>query len=257
MSSKLRVALLVSGGGTTMAAILHAIDTCRLVGVQAALVVASKPEINAIARAREGGVSDRNVVVLRRKEFDSPDAFGEALLRECKLRDVHLIGQYGWLPLTPKIVIESYPNMIINQHPGPLDPGRPDFGGKGMYGIRVHDARIRFLRETAAAVQNDLDNSECWHHFRTLVTCHRVVEEFDKGAILGEEIVQADPDDTAEVLQARALPKEHALQIRMLQAFANDQVTEWPQRIRPLVHPDHHAVLERVKQEAILRYPHG
>ncbi len=131
-NSSLRIALLISGGGTTMREILRATKDGRLPHVIPALMIASREDASGIEKAHEEGMADRNIVVLKPKAFGSPSAFGAAIISACRNRGVDLVGQYGWLPLTPPNVIEAYENMIVNQHPGPLDPGRPDFGGEGM-----------------------------------------------------------------------------------------------------------------------------
>src|SRR5437588_342377 len=81
---------------------------------------------------------------------------------------------------------------IINQHPGPLDPGRPDFGGKGMFGRRVHAARLLFVNQTG-------------HDFWTEATSQRVAENFNEGPVLNRKQLNILPDDTVETLAARLL----------------------------------------------------
>ena len=170
------------------------------------------------------------------------ETFGEEIIKECKKREVNLIGQYGWMVKTPDNVINAFPNMIINQHPGPLDPnGNGDFGGAGMFGMRVHQARLCFVRKV-----ND--------NFWTEATTHRVTSEFDKGAVLKRKQVPILPDDTAETLQARVLPVEHEVQIETLQDFANGTVSEF-KRENPLILKDEKKILEECKKLAKKMYP--
>jgi phosphoribosylglycinamide formyltransferase-1 len=134
--------------------------------------------------------------------------------------------------------------MIINQHPGPLDPGRShDFGGHGMFGKRVHYTRLNFVKET---------NKNWW----TEATCHRVTAEYDKGAILDRIQVEIKENDTVESLADRVLLAEHALQIKVLEDFANKSIQEW-QRPEPLVKNYEEKILTRLKEEAIKLYPNG
>ncbi len=207
----MRVALLISGSGTTAESIIRATQDGRLAGVEIACVIASSTEAGGIERTKKAGVPEKDVLVLSPKSFSSREEFGEAIIKECRARGVDFVGQYGWLVKTPENVIEAFEGRIANQHPGPLDPGRPDFGGKGMFGRRVHAARLFFVR----AVNRD---------FWTEATAHRVVAEYDKGAVLCAKQVPILPDDTPESLQARVLPVEHEVQIETLAMFANPAV---------------------------------
>lgn len=255
-TGKLRIAMLVSGGGTTMAAILNSIRTGFLPCVEPALIIASKDQIGAIEKAHMGGIAEKDIVVLRRVAYDSPQAFGEAILHECQKRGVDFIGQYGWLVKTPTNVIAAYPNMIVNQHPGPLDPGRPDFGGVGMYGRRVHCARLYFVRETAKPTQRNTKNHSYWRHHFTEAVCHRVSPEYDKGPLIKLTTIPINTDDTVETLQARLLPFEHMVQVEALLDFSHGKVKEQP-RAEPLIHPEDYPILEQAKKIAINLYPKG
>lgn len=255
MNSKLRIAMLVSGGGTTMAAILNSIRTGFLSQVEPALVIASRNKIGAIEKARIGGVSEKDIVIFRRAAYDSPHAFGDAMLNECARRGVDFIGQYGWLVKTPTNVIEAYPNMIVNQHPGPLDPGRPDFGGIGMYGRRVHCARLFFVWATARP-EYRYPKYAYWNHFFTEAVCHRVLPEYDKGALIKRTTIPINPGDTVDSLQARVLPCEHMIQVETLRDFSHGKAEERP-RTEPLIRPEDYNILEWAKEIAIKVYPKG
>ena len=239
----MRIALLISGGGTTAAAIITACQTGRLKNVTPVLVIASKPDIDGIARVKAAGMDANNVIVLPPKQFNSPGAFGTAILKECTGHKVEFVGQYGWLALTPANVIKRYAGKMTNQHPGPLDIGRPDFGGAGMYGRRVHAARICFVKKT---------NRDFWSE----ATAQRVGINFDAGAVLKTKPVPILPDDTPETLAARMLPVEHEVQIALLQDFANGTVNE-VKREQPLVLPEEEYILAECKKWAIEKYPNG
>jgi len=143
----MKIALLISGGGSTMEAIIKAVQNGVLKNIEPVLVISSKKDAGGIEKARALGIKNEDILIIRPKDFLSREDFGEKIISECKKRNVDFIGQYGWMVLTPENVIREYKNMIVNQHPGPLDMGEPDFGGKGMYGLRVHQARIEFVKK--------------------------------------------------------------------------------------------------------------
>lgn len=240
----MNIALLISGGGTTMEAMIKAARDERLSGIEPVLVIASKPDAGGIAKARALGVAEKDSLVLSPKSFEHPEKFGEAIQEECRARGVEFIGQYGWLAKTPENVCKAFEGMIVNQHPGPLDPeGDGDFGGLGMYGMRVHEARLQFVRTV---------NRDFW----TEATSHRVTKNFDEGAIVKRKQVTVLPDDTAESLQTRVLPVEHEVQIETLRDFAQGTVSEFHRKIPLVLHGEEH-VLEESKKLAIQKYPRG
>jgi len=226
-----------------MAAIIKASQSGVLKDVTPALVIASRENAGGIEKARNLGINDENILIIKPRDFATPEAFGEAIIKECEKRNVDFIGQYGWLAKTPENVCQKFEGMIVNQHPGPLDTGRPDFGGIGMYGMRVHQARLSFVFKT---------NRDFW----TEATAHRVTAKFDEGKIVKRKEVKIFPDDTAESLQARVLPVEHEIQIEVFRDFANSTVKEFT-RLDPLVRDDEIQILEECKKLAIEKYPKG
>ncbi len=239
----MRIALLISRGGTTMEAIIKATKDGILKDVVPALVIASKENAGGIKKAKDLGILENNIIVLNPKNFSTPEAFGETILHECRAHDIDFIGQYGWLAKTPANVCNAYKGMIVNQHPGPLDTGRPDFGGEGMYGLRVHEARLEFVQKT---------NRDFW----TEASAHRVTVNFDEGKVVKRKQVEILPDDTAESLQARVLPIEHQVQIEALRDFVNGTVEEFS-REEPLVRNGEEEILEECKENAKKLYPNG
>ncbi len=243
----LRLALLISGGGTTARAIIRACKDGVLTGLaEPVCVIAGKSGIGGIAKALEDGIDRKNIAVVERRNYPTPQLFGEMILAECRKRDVNFVGQYGWLPLTPANVTQEFEGRIVNQHPGPLDPGHPDFGGQGMYGSRVHAARLLFSRMTCAKDEPQ------W----TEVVAHRVTPEFDRGSVVHAERVPILPKDTVEDLQARALEVEWRVQIEALRMFAQGRIVGQA-RAERLVPPHQRPALEIAKQMAILLYPNG
>lgn len=247
-SKKLRLAAFISGGGTTMQAVFHA---CRIGGVlhaliEPVLVIASRPDAGGIEKARAAGLRDDQIAVVRRKAFPTDETFGEELLRQVTAARADVIGQYGWLKWTPANVVRGFPGTMINQHPGPLDPGHPDFGGDGMFGMRVHAARLVFVHAIAR-------RDQLW----TEATAQFVDPVFDRGALIATQRVPILPDDTPETLQARVLPYEHATQINALRLLAHGEVRPLDRRGERLVLPKEIPLLEAAKRAAFELYPHG
>src|SRR3989344_1245413 len=117
----MKICLLISGGGTTMQAIIKACQEGRLKNVEPVLVISSNPEAGGIAKVRALKINDKDILVINPKDFENREAFGETIIKECKKRGVNFIGQYGWLVKTPENVLNEYKGMIVNQHPAPLD----------------------------------------------------------------------------------------------------------------------------------------
>jgi len=239
----MKIALLISGGGTTMEAIIKATQNGMLKNIVPALIIASKENAGGILKAKALGISEKDILTINPKNFKNREEFGEKIIEECKKRGVDFIGQYGWLIKTPENVCKAYKGMIVNQHPGPLDTGKSDFGGVGMYGMRVHQARLEFVRRTN-------------HDFWTEATTHYVTTNFDEGKIVKRKQVLILPDDTAESLQKRVLPIEHEVQIETLQDFANNTVSEFKRKI-PFVLPGEEKILEECKESAKKLYLNG
>ncbi len=242
-NNKVKLALLISGSGTTMEAIIKATRDGRLPNVEPALIIASDPLAGGIAKAHALHIKEQDILVMHPKDFKTRKEFGEKIIEECKSREVDIIGQYGWMIKTPENVINVYEGRIINQHPGPLDTGRPDFGGAGMFGLRVHQARLEFIKKA---------DSEFW----TEATAHLVTKEFDQGVIIKRRQVPTLKYDTAETLSRRVLPVEHEVQIEALKDLSSGNV-EIFQRETPLVFPGEEELLEECKEIAKKMYPNG
>ena len=176
----LNIAVLVSGGGTNLQAILDSQAKGENPNGCVKLVVASKPGVYALERAAKAGVES---CVVRRKDFDTPEAFDEALLQVLKEHKIDLVVLAGFLSVLGHKVVSAYPNRILNVHPALI----PSFCGTGMYGLRPHEACLaRGCKVTGATV-------------------HFVNEECDGGPIILQKAVDILPGDTAEVLQKRVM----------------------------------------------------
>jgi phosphoribosylglycinamide formyltransferase-1 len=180
-----RVAVLVSGGGTNLQALLDALHNSPVARV--ARVISNRPDAGALARAQRAKVP---AVVLR-----EPRDAGELL---GVLQDIEIVVLAGYLKLVPADVVRRFRGRMINIHPALL----PEFGGAGMYGHRVHEAVL-----ASGATESG-------------PTVHFVDEEFDRGAIIDQERVPVKPGDTADTLAARVLEAEHRLLPRVVLELA-------------------------------------
>ena len=201
MSSIPAVAVFASGGGTNLQSLIDTFgpDGSPDPSARIALVVSDRPGIGALERAEKVGVP---TAVVRPKEYDSTDAFADALLEVLRQHDVALIALAGYLKLVPERVVQAFRGRIINIHPGPL----PTFGGTGMWGHHVHEAVI----ESGVAVSGP--------------TIHFVDERYDTGPIISQWPVPVLPGDTADTLAARVLKYEHRLYPAVLGALARGEI---------------------------------
>ena len=177
---KKRVAVLVSGGGTNLQALLDSQSRGENPNGEIVLVVASKPGVYALERAANAGVEG---CVVRRKDYAQSVDFDAALLETLRSHSIDIVVLAGFLSVLGPSVIEAYPNRILNVHPALI----PSFCGPGMYGLRPHEAAIaRGCKVTGATV-------------------HFVNEECDGGPILLQKAVEILPGDTPEILQQRVM----------------------------------------------------
>jgi phosphoribosylglycinamide formyltransferase-1 len=240
-----RLGILISGGGTTMAEIIKACQSHEIPDTQVVCVISSKADAGGIDKAKNLSIPSQDIIVINPQDFKNSQnkvdqtTFGNAILQELKTREVSLVTQNGWLPLTPENVINAFPGKIFNQHPGPV----PEFGGAGMYGRRVHAAVLLFNRETKRV------------HPYTEVIGQMVDKNFDQGKVIKSAQVEILDNDTVDDLQQRALPVEHRVQVEMLKDIVTNQIHEVHHQ--PLVLPEEEAILQQSKHTAILLYPKG
>ncbi len=176
----LNVAVLVSGGGTNLQAILDAKAAGGLAHARLALVLASKPGVYALERAAKAGVP---TAVVSRRDYAEPAAYDAALLAALHAHEIDVVVLAGFLSILGKSVIEAYPDRILNVHPSLI----PSFCGAGFYGLKVHEAALaKGVKVTGATV-------------------HLVNEIPDGGRILLQKAVEVLPDDTPETLQKRVM----------------------------------------------------
>ena len=176
----LKIAVLVSGGGTNLQALLDSEARGENPDGKITLVVASKPGVYALERAARAGVES---CVVRRRDYATGAEFDAALLAVLKEHEIGLVVLAGFLTVLGPDVIAAYPNRILNVHPALI----PSFCGPGMYGLRPHEAALaRGCKVTGATV-------------------HFVNEECDGGPILLQKAVEILPGDTPETLQKRVM----------------------------------------------------
>ena len=174
------IAVLVSGGGTNLQALLDAQSRGELPGGRISLVVSSKPGAYALERAGRAGVE---AVTVARGDYPDTDAFCAALLDVLAAHDTGLVVLAGFLSILNGAFIAAYENRIINVHPSLI----PAFCGKGYYGLKVHEAALeRGVKVTGATV-------------------HFVNEGADEGPIILQKAVDVLPGDTPETLQKRVM----------------------------------------------------
>lgn len=176
----LNIAVLVSGGGTNLQAILDSQARGENPNGRVTLIVASKPGVYALERAAAAGVES---VVVSRKDYADSESFDQALLDNLKSHQIDLVVLAGFLSVLGHSVVAAYPNRILNVHPALI----PSFCGPGMYGLRPHQAALaRGCKVTGATV-------------------HFVNEECDGGPIVLQKAVEIQPGDTPETLQKRVM----------------------------------------------------
>ena len=190
-------AVLVSGGGTNLQAIIDAHAAGQLPDVRLALVLASRPDAFALTRAERAGIP---TAVLRKTAELTPEAYGERLLAVLREHGIGLVVLAGFLTILPENVIRAYDHRILNIHPSLI----PSFCGAGYYGLRVHEAALRRGVKLTGA------------------TVHYVNEIPDGGEIIAQKAVEIAPDDTPESLQKRVMEQaEWLLLPRAVQQVAN------------------------------------
>lgn len=239
---KHRLALLISGSGTTMEAIIKASQSGSL-PIEIACIISSTQASEGIQKAKKLGIPTSKIIIIdpanyKENGYINQKNFGLKLLDTLKKTKATVVTQNGWLPLTPGNVIKEFKNNIFNQHPGPV----PAFGGKGMYGRRVHAAVLLFRRLTG-------------YDFWTEIISQRVAEDFDSGTVVKSRKIEILANDTVDSLSKRCLPLEHELQIEMLRDFVSAKLKE--QKRSFAVKDGEEKLLEQARKIAIMLYPNG
>ncbi|MCR1842875.1 phosphoribosylglycinamide formyltransferase [Murimonas intestini] len=196
----LRLAVLVSGGGTNLQAIIDGIADGTITNTEIAVVISNNKNAYALERARENGIE---AVCVSPKDFGDRQAFNEALLASIQSYNPDLVVLAGCLVVIPEIMVKAYPNRIINIHPALI----PAFCGTGYYGLKVHEGVLaRGVKVTGATV-------------------HFVDEGTDTGPIILQKAVEVHEDDTPKSLQQRVMEEaEWVIMPQAINLIANDMI---------------------------------
>ena len=198
---KTKIAVLVSGGGTNLQALIDAEARGELGNGVISLVIASKPGVYALERAANHGIAS---VTLPRREYDNIAAYSKALVDTMVAAEIDLVVLAGFLTIFDEQVYESFPNRILNVHPALI----PSFCGKGFYGLHVHEAALEKGVKVSGA------------------TVHIVIPECDAGPIVLQKAVEVKQDDTPETLQKRIMEEaEWKILPEAVRLFCDGKIT--------------------------------
>lgn len=175
-----KIAVLVSGGGTNLQALIDAQHRGEIIGGEITAVIASKPGVYALERAEKAGIPG---YVIARKDYGSSREMTVALVDKLKELDIGLVVLAGFMTIITEEMVEAYPNAILNVHPALI----PSFCGQGYYGLHVHEKALEYGVKLSGA------------------TVHFVSEECDGGPIVLQKAVEVKDDDTPEALQRRIM----------------------------------------------------
>jgi len=175
-----KIAVLVSGGGTNLQALIDAQHRGEIVNGEIAAVIASKPGVFALERAAKAGIPG---FVICRKDYESNRAMTAALVEKLNELNIDLVVLAGFMIILTEEMVQAFPNAIINVHPALI----PSFCGEGYYGLHVHEKALEYGVKLSGA------------------TVHFVSEECDAGPIILQKSVCVEEGDTPEILQRRIM----------------------------------------------------
>ena len=200
MENTKKIAVLVSGGGTNLQALIDREGQGELGNGKITLVIASKPDVYALVRAERAGIK---AVVIARRDYDSISEYSRVLADKLSEEGIDLVVLAGFLTIIDEQVYERFPNRILNVHPALI----PSFCGKGYYGLKVHEAALSKGVKVSGA------------------TVHIVTPECDAGPIVLQRAVEVLDTDTPESLQERIM-KEAEWQIlpEAVRLFCDDRL---------------------------------
>jgi formyltetrahydrofolate-dependent phosphoribosylglycinamide formyltransferase len=193
-----KIAVFVSGGGSNFIAIHRQIIQGNILG-KIVMVFSNNPNCGAIKFAEENSIP---IFIINVARYPNPHTRDEFLLETCLKAEIDLICLAGFMKMLPQNIVKHYEYKILNIHPGLL----PEFGGKGFYGTRVHEAVINTGKRESGA------------------TVHFVDEIYDHGPIILQKKVEVMETDTPESLAARVLKLEHELFPEVVKAFCENKI---------------------------------
>lgn len=197
----LKIAVLVSGGGTNLQAIIDKIAEGVITNTEIAVVISNNKNAYALERAKQAGIE---AVCVSPKDYENREQFNQEFLKTLDSYQVDLVVLAGFLVVIPPAMIQKYENRIINIHPSLI----PSFCGTGYYGLKVHEGALaRGVKVTGATV-------------------HFVDEGTDTGPIILQKAVEVQNGDTPEILQRRVMEQaEWEILPRAIHLIANGKVT--------------------------------
>lgn len=208
MTRRLKVGVLASGGGTNLQAILDRASDGRL-DAEVTIVISDVADAYALERARLAGV---HAAFVNPRDFPDREAFNQALIQRLRDHGVELVALAGYLRITTDSFVDAFEGRIMNIHPSLV----PAFCGKGMHGLRVHQAALDYGVKLTGC------------------TVHFVTKQVDAGPIIIQRAVAVMDDDTAETLSARVLRQEHEAYSEAIQLLAEGRLRIEGRRARVL-----------------------
>ena len=196
----MKIAVLVSGGGTNLQAIIDAIASGKITNTEIALVISNKEGAYALKRAEQAGIKG---IVISPKQYADKEAYSQDMIKNIKDAGCELIVLAGFLVVLPESFVNAFEGKIINIHPSLI----PSFCGDGFYGLKVHEKALeRGVKVTGATV-------------------HYVDSGTDTGPIINQKAVYIKPDDTPETLQRRVMEEaEWVILPKAIDDIANHRI---------------------------------
>ncbi|MDD6208710.1 MAG: phosphoribosylglycinamide formyltransferase [Clostridiales bacterium] len=196
----MKIAVLVSGGGTNLQAIIDRIEDGTITNTSIGVVISNNAGAYALERAKKHHIAAECIAP---KDFESREVFHQALLAALQRYEVELVVLAGYLVIVPELVIKAYRNRMINIHPSLI----PSFCGQGYYGLKVHEAVLARGNKVTGA------------------TVHFVDEGTDTGPIILQKAVAVEDGDTPEILQRRVMEQaEWKILPQAIDLIANDKI---------------------------------
>lgn len=205
-----KIAVLVSGGGTNLQALLDAQSRGEIINGEIVAVISNNPEAYALERAKKAGVAG---YVLSREQYPTARDLTVALVEKLRELDIQLVVMAGFMTIVTEELFQSYANAILNIHPSLI----PSFCGPGCFGLHVHEKALAYGVKVSGA------------------TVHFVTQECDAGPIILQKTVEVLPDDTPEVLQRRIMEEcEWKLLPQAVSLFCQDKLVVEGRTVRIL-----------------------
>ncbi|WP_202709673.1 phosphoribosylglycinamide formyltransferase [Sporosalibacterium faouarense] len=196
--SPIKMAVLISGGGTNLQAIIEAIED-KVINGEIKAVISNKQNAYGLERARLNNI---DACFIDRNSFDNNKEYNNEILRILENKDIDLVVLAGYLQILSTKLVSKYQNKIINIHPSLI----PSFCGKGFYGENVHKSVLDYGVKVTGA------------------TVHFVDEGTDTGPIILQEVVKVEDDDTVESLQKKVLSVEHKVLVEAIKLFCENEL---------------------------------